>query len=115
MLAEAGVDQQPESWDDLLNMITTLEEHNPDWISFPVLGGSIFPAVPFIWGAGGEIAVDDGGSWTAAIQEPEAVEGLQWYTDLALEHNASTAAASTWTETDALAEFLQETVPMFIT
>lgn len=115
MLEEAGVNEQPQSWDDLLTMITTLKEHNPDWIPFPVAGASIFSAMPFVWGAGGEIATEDGGTWTAAINSPEAVEGLRWYTDLALEHNASTAAANTWKETDSLAAFLQGTVPMFIT
>ncbi|WP_193106528.1 sugar ABC transporter substrate-binding protein [Brachybacterium sp. FME24] len=115
LLDEAGVTTQPESWDDLLTMITTLKEHNPDWIPFPIPGASIFAATPFIWGAGGEIASDDGGSWSAAINAPEAVEGLSWYTDLALKHGSSTAAANTWVETDVLAEFLQEKVPMFIT
>jgi len=115
LLDEAGVNEQPQSWDDLLSMITTLEEHNSDWIPFPIQGGSIFAAMPFVWGAGGEIAVEEGGSWSAAINQPEAVEGLEWYTDLALEHDSSTAAANTWLETDTLAEFLQETVPMFIT
>ncbi|MGP9681421.1 MULTISPECIES: sugar ABC transporter substrate-binding protein [unclassified Brachybacterium] len=115
MLEEAGVNTQPESWDDLLTMITTLEKHNPDWISFPVPGASIFSATPFVWGAGGEIATDDDGAFTATINAPEAVEGLTWYTDLALKHNSSTAAANTWVETEALAEFLQEKVPMFIT
>lgn len=115
MLEEAGVNSQPQNWDELLTMVTTLEEHNPDWISFPVPGASIFSATPFIWGAGGEIATQDGDTWTAAIDAPAAIEGLTWYTDLALKHNSSTAAATTWVETDALAEFLQEKVPMFIT
>src|SRR5690625_6092411 len=95
MLDEAGVNEQPESWDDLLSMITTLEEHNSDWIPFPIQGGSIFAAMPFVWGAGGEIATEDGGSWTAAINQPEAVEGLERYTDLALEHASPTSAANT--------------------
>ena len=115
MLEEAGVNSQPQNWDELLTMITALEEHNPDWISFPVLGVSIFPAVSFIWGAGGLIAEEQDGAWKATINAPEAVEGLTWYTDLALKHNSSTAAATTWVETEALAEFLQEKVPMFIT
>ncbi|ACU86326.1 sugar ABC transporter, sugar-binding protein [Brachybacterium faecium] len=114
MLEEAGVNSQPQNWDELLTMITALEEHNPDWISFPVLGVSIFPAVSFIWGAGGLIAEEQDGAWKATINAPGAVEGLTWYTDLALKHNSSTAAATTWMETDALAAFLQEKVPMFI-
>ena len=110
MLEEAGVNSQPQNWDELLTMITALEEHNPDWISFPVLGVSIFPAVSFIWGAGGLIAEEQDGAWKATINAPEAVEGLTWYTDLALKHNSSTAAATTWVETEALAEFLQEKI-----
>lgn len=115
MLEAAGVAEQPQSWDDLLAMITALKEHDPEWIPFPVAGGSLFSAMPFIWGAGGEIATESGGTWTAEINSPESVEGLTWYTDLALEHGASTAAANTWVETDSLAAFLQGTVPMFIT
>ncbi|AXK45997.1 sugar ABC transporter substrate-binding protein [Brachybacterium saurashtrense] len=114
MLEEAGVNTQPQNWDELLTMITTLEDHNPDWISFPVLGASIFPAVSFVWGSGGMIAEEQDGAWKATINSPEAVEGLSWYADLALKHNSSTAAAATWMEVDALAAFLQEKVPMFI-
>ena len=60
----AGVAEQPQSWDDLLTMITALKEHDPDWIPFPVAGASIFSAMPFVWGAGGEIATKDGDTWT---------------------------------------------------
>src|SRR5699024_8310996 len=56
MLEAAGVAEQPQSWDDLLAMITALKEHDPEWIPFPVAGGSLFAAMPFVWGAGGEIA-----------------------------------------------------------
>src|SRR5699024_11038152 len=83
-------------------------------ISFPVLGASIFPAISFVWGAGGLIAEEQGAQWKATINAPEAVEGLTWDADLALEHNASTAADATWKETEALAAFVQEKVPMFV-
>src|SRR5699024_12562723 len=94
MLEAAGVAEQPQSWDDLLAMITALKEHDPEWIPFPVARGSLFAAMPFVWGAGGEIATESGGTWTAEINSPESVEGLTWYTDLALEHGVSTAAAN---------------------
>lgn len=114
-LEAAGVAEQPQSWDDLLTMITTLKESDPDSIPFPVAGASSFSMLPFVWGAGGDIATEEGGEWTATINSPESVEGLTWYTDLALKHDASTAAASTWLETDSLAAFLQGDVGMFIT
>lgn len=114
-LEAAGVAEQPQSWDDLLTMITALKESDPDSIPFPVAGASSFSMLPFVWGAGGDIATEEGGEWTATINSPESVEGLTWYTDLALKHDASTAAASTWLETDSLAAFLQGDVGMFIT
>ncbi|MCS6712192.1 sugar ABC transporter substrate-binding protein [Brachybacterium sp. EF45031] len=115
ILDAAGVNQQPASWDDLLNMITTLKQKNPDLIPFPVPGASLFAMMPFVWGAGGEIATQDGDAWKAAINQPPAVEGLQFYADLALKHNSSTPAASTWKETDSLAAFTQGDVAMFVT
>lgn len=115
MLEEAGVNEQPQSWDDLLTMVTTLKEHNPDWIPLPVPGASTFSMTPFIWGAGGEIAEQEGDAWKSTINSPEAVEGIQWWVDLALKHDSSTPAASSWLETDVLAEFMQGRIPMFIT
>lgn len=115
ILEDAGVTEQPASWDDLLSMIETLKKKNPDIIPFPVAGGSIFAGMPFVWGAGGDIAAESGGKWKATINSTESVEGITWYTDLALKHDASTAAASSWLETDSLAAFQQGKVAMFIT
>ncbi|PWH06555.1 sugar ABC transporter substrate-binding protein [Brachybacterium endophyticum] len=115
ILEDAGVTEQPGSWDDLLEMIETIKSKNPDIIPFPIAGSSIFAGMPFVWGAGGDIAKESGGTWKATIDTPESVEGIRWYTDLALKHDASTAAASSWLETDSLAAFQQGKVAMFIT
>ncbi|WP_152352218.1 sugar ABC transporter substrate-binding protein [Brachybacterium subflavum] len=115
ILEDAGVTEQPGSWDDLLSMIETLKKKNPDIIPFPIAGGSTFAGMPFVWGAGGDIATESGGTWKAAIDSTESVEGITWYTDLALKHDSSTAAASSWLETDSLAAFQQGKVAMFIT
>ena len=115
ILEAAGVNSQPQSWDDLLAMIETLKAKNPDVIPFPVNGGSPFALLPFIWGAGGDIAEGSGKDWKATINEAPAVEGLTWYTDLALKHGSSTEAASTWKETDSLKQFQEGKVAMFIT
>ncbi|GAB2539966.1 sugar ABC transporter substrate-binding protein [Brachybacterium huguangmaarense] len=115
VLEGAGVATQPQSWDELLTMITTLKQSYPDMLPFPVAGASLFSTLPFVWGAGGEIATEKDGTWTAAIADAPAVEGLTWYTDLALKHDSSTAAAQQWKETDSLQAFLQGQVGMFIT
>lgn len=115
VLDAAGVGTQPQNWDELLAAITTLKQAKPDMIPFPVAGASAFSLMPFIWGAGGEIAKQSGDAWKAAIADPAALEGITWYTDLALKHDASTAAAATWKETDSLKAFQQGQAAMFIT
>lgn len=115
MLDAASVAEQPQSWDDLLAMITALKKSKPDVMPFPIAGVSLFAMLPFVWGAGGKIATESGKKWKAAIGDAPAVEGLTWYTDLALKHNSSTAAAATWKETDSLKAFEQGKAAMFIT
>ncbi|OYN88676.1 extracellular solute-binding protein [Parenemella sanctibonifatiensis] len=115
LLDAAGVNEQPQNWDDLFEMIQALKGQDANTIPFPVAGASLFAMMPFPWGAGGDIATESGGNWTAAINQAPAVEGIKWYTDLALVHGASTPAASTWKETDSLKQFEQGNVGMFIT
>lgn len=115
VLEKAGVTEQPASWEDLLAMIEAIQASDPDLIAFPVPGAAPISMMSFLWGAGGEVATEEGGTWTAQLNQPEAVEGLTFYSDLALKHDSSTAAASTWKETDALASFQQGKVAMFVT
>ncbi|WP_448074062.1 extracellular solute-binding protein [Georgenia yuyongxinii] len=60
------------------------------------------------------MAEQDGETWTATIDSPEAVEGLEFYTGLALEQGSSTAAATTWNEAGSLEAFMQGNVGMVI-
>ena len=116
MLEQAGATEQPQSWDDLMAMLEKIKAAGLDGVTpFPVNGASSFAMMPFPWGAGGELAVQEGDTWKATINEPPAVEGIRWYTDLALKHGFSTEAASTWNELDALKAFQAESVAMFIT
>ncbi len=93
---EAGV-EPPTTWEEFVDVGTTIKESDPDIIPFPV-SNAAFAYLPFVWGAGGELAVQEGEDWTATLDTPEALEGTQFYTDLALKHDLSTPAASTWDE-----------------
>ena len=96
---KAGV-TPPTSWDELVAAGEKLEDANPDMITFPVPGDSEYGVYPFVWGAGGEIAEQEGDSWASTIDSPEAQEGITFYTDLAKEHGFSSPAATTWDEAD---------------
>jgi len=110
---KAGV-EPPTSWDELVTVGEKIKASDPDLITFPVPGDSEYGVDPFIWGAGGEIATEDGGTWTSAIDSPEAQEGISFYTGLATEHGFSTPAATTWDEADLSDAFSRGDVAMMI-
>ncbi|MBL1066841.1 extracellular solute-binding protein [Streptomyces sp. 7-21] len=98
--------EPPTTWQELRDVALQLRDLEPDMIPFPVSGDSEYGLYPFIWGAGGDLArQNDDGQWEATINEPEAVEGIEFYTSLATEDGLSVAAANTWLETDQLESF----------
>ena len=40
--------------------------------------------VSFIWGAGGQVAVQQGGKWVAELNSPQSEAGIKFYADLLL-------------------------------
>lgn len=113
LFEQAGIDKAPTSWAELDDAIAKLKELD-GVIPFPIAGGSQYGFIPFIWGAGGELATESDGTFTSALDSPEAIEGIKYYTDLALEKGASTPAAATWKETDSLAQFQDGKIGMII-
>ncbi|MFZ0046077.1 MAG: extracellular solute-binding protein, partial [Streptosporangiaceae bacterium] len=47
--------------------------------------------VSFIWGAGGQVAVQQGGKWVAQLNSPQSEAGLKFYADLLLTEHVSPA------------------------
>jgi N,N'-diacetylchitobiose transport system substrate-binding protein len=110
---EAGV-EPPTTWDELVEVGEKIEATDPDLVTFPVPGDSEYGLDPFIWGNGGDIAVQEGDSWVSTIDSPEAQEGIEFYTGLATEHGFSTPAATTWDEADLSDAFSRGDVAMMI-
>ncbi|MDA8370576.1 MAG: sugar ABC transporter substrate-binding protein [Nocardiopsaceae bacterium] len=107
--------EEPTNWEELREAATTIAEEKEDMTAFPVAGDAEYSVLPFIWGAGGEIAEQDSdGTWTSGIDSDAAREGISYYTDLALEDDVSTTGATTWKETDIQDNFIDGTVAMAI-
>ncbi|MFC7330057.1 sugar ABC transporter substrate-binding protein [Marinactinospora rubrisoli] len=107
--------EEPTNWDELREAAATIEEERDDIAAFPVPGGAMFSLLPFVWGAGGDIAVrGDDGTWQAEIDSPESREGIAFFTDLALEDGFSTSGATTWLETDMQDAFIRGDSAMMI-
>ncbi len=111
---KAGV-KAPTSWAELESVGEKIKASSPDVVPFAVAGECSYCMLPFIWGAGGDVAKQDGDKWTSAIDSPEAQAGLSFYTDLALKKGLSTPAAATWKETDLLKNFEAGKLAMTIT
>jgi N,N'-diacetylchitobiose transport system substrate-binding protein len=113
VFAEVGV-TPPTTWDELVAVGRQIKAARPDLIPFPIAGDNEYGVDAFIWGAGGQIATESGGSWTSAVDSPQARQGIRFYTDLAVRHGLSTPAAATWKETELLDAFTKGEAAMII-
>ena len=91
LFAEAGLKEPPKTWDELLEYAEKLTKDTngdgkPDQWGLAIQHG-LDRAGIFIYGNGGEI-VDETGK-DVRYDEPAAVEGVQWYVDLALKHKVA--------------------------
>ncbi len=78
----AGITSPPTTWADLVTDAKKLMAKNPGTYG---LGAPTYdtPAVAsFIWGAGGQIATQQGGKWVAQLTSPQSEAGIKFYADL---------------------------------
>ncbi len=79
LLEKAGL-EVPTTLDEFVQTAVALKEANPKPANF---SGFWFPGqdwrngAAFVWAAGGDLAVDDGGEWTPALSSPDSVAGLE--------------------------------------
>jgi len=72
----------PTTIDELMAAATKLKADNastPNFSGMYLPGKNWFAALPFIWVNGGDIAVQDGGSWKGVLDSDQAVQGLTEY------------------------------------
>ena len=76
--AAAGV-TPPTSMDDLLTVgqkLMNAHKSDPNFSALYFPGKYWYAALPFIWQEGGDIAVQDGGSWKGTLSSAASVKGL---------------------------------------
>jgi N,N'-diacetylchitobiose transport system substrate-binding protein len=79
----AGVESEPETFTEFTAALDRVRAANPDENFSPFY----YPArnwkgnVPFLWDAGGELAVNEDGRWVARINTPESIAGLTAWRD----------------------------------
>lgn len=113
---DAGLDPDnpPRTWSEFVDAATALTGDGQ--YGFAITGGgevgnTIFRSLPFIWMNGGSIISEDGTE--ATVNEPAAVEAVEFYTDMLVEHGVS---PSSTLENDGTANrrlFIAEAVSMY--
>ncbi|MFC0221745.1 extracellular solute-binding protein [Nocardioides zeicaulis] len=79
LLEKAGL-EVPTTLDEFVDAAVALKEANPKPANF---SGFWFPGqdwrngAAFVWAAGGDLAVDDGGEWKGALASDESIAGLE--------------------------------------
>jgi N,N'-diacetylchitobiose transport system substrate-binding protein len=106
--------EPPTTWDEWVEVGKEIKAAKPEMVPMPVIGESSYGLYPFVWGAGGEVATVSDGTWTGALDSPEARRGVEFYTGLATEHGLSSPAATTWDELELRDNFVQGNVAMMM-
>lgn len=121
MFRDAGLDpaHPPETWPAFVDAATRLTKTRADGrrqYGFAItaggeVGNTLFRVLPFIWMSGGDLISAD--MKTAIVNQPAAVAGVTFYTDLFLTHHVAQPSALS---DDGLANrrlFVSETAAMY--
>ncbi|MFI6601150.1 sugar ABC transporter substrate-binding protein [Nonomuraea sp. NPDC050536] len=110
--------QPPKNWDDLVAAAKKIvDKEGKDVDGFAWNGGSDanMSLSPFVWSAGGDFAVSEGGKWVGKLNEPGFKEGFQFYTDLVAKDGVSGKSRLTLNSIDIAQRFAAGKVGMYVT
>jgi ABC-type glycerol-3-phosphate transport system substrate-binding protein len=89
--AAAGITSTPTTWAELVTDAKKLMAKYPGTYGLGAPTDDTDAIVSFIWGAGGQVAVKQGGKWVAELTSPASEAGIKFYADLlSTEHVSST-------------------------
>ncbi|WP_066040997.1 extracellular solute-binding protein [Herbiconiux solani] len=106
LLANAGL-TVPTTLDQYVSNGVALAKANAgvSGIYFP--GQDWYNALPYIWENGGEIATEEGGTWTSSFSSPESIAGLKQVQEVMTQ---ASSAAKDGNETDPQVPFCEGVV-----
>ena len=87
--AAAGITSTPTTWAELVTDAKKLMAKYPGTYGLGAPSDYTNAIVSFIWGAGGQVAVQKGGKWVAELNTPQSEAGIKFYSDLLLTEKVS--------------------------
>jgi N,N'-diacetylchitobiose transport system substrate-binding protein len=89
--AKAGIATPPATWAQLVADAKLLMKKFPGTYGLGAPSNFTNGIVSFIWGAGGQVAVQQNGHWKAELNSPQSEAGIKFYADLYLTQHVSPA------------------------
>jgi ABC-type glycerol-3-phosphate transport system substrate-binding protein len=89
--AGAGISAPPATWAQLVADAKLLMKKYPGTYGLGAPSNFTNGIVSFIWGAGGQVAVQQNGQWKAELNSPQSEAGIKFYADLYLTEHVSPA------------------------
>src|SRR5215470_8490548 len=80
--AAAGISSPPTTWAQLVGDAKTLMKKFPGTYGLGAPSNYTNAIVSFIWGAGGQVAVQQNGKWVAQLTSPQSEAGIRFYAGL---------------------------------
>jgi ABC-type glycerol-3-phosphate transport system substrate-binding protein len=87
--AAAGITSTPKTWAQLVSDAQTLMAKNPGTYGIGAPTDDTDAIVSFIWGAGGQVAVQKNGKWVAELTSAKSEAGIAEYANLLLTDKVS--------------------------
>jgi N,N'-diacetylchitobiose transport system substrate-binding protein len=86
---KAGITSPPTTWAQLVADAKLLMKKFPGTYGLGAPTNFTNGIVSFIWGAGGQVAVQQNGQWKAELNSPQSEAGIKFYADLYLKEHVS--------------------------
>jgi ABC-type glycerol-3-phosphate transport system substrate-binding protein len=80
--AKAGITSAPTTWAQLLTDAQKLQQTFPGTYGIDAITDDTNAFASFIWGAGGQIATESNGTWTADLTSPADEAAIKYYVSL---------------------------------
>lgn len=102
----------PGTWGELLQVGQKIADQT-DLFPFGLSGQNRHLFLPLVWQAGGEIAVQQAGTWKSRMGSPEAVEAFAFYKEM-WDRNWAPDGAVNWTSADVRDAFANGDIAMIV-
>ena len=87
----AGISSPPTTWAQLMSDAKALMKKYPGSFGIGAPSNYDYALASFIWGAGGQVAVKQGGKYVGELTTPQSEAGIKFYVDMTTTYKVSPA------------------------